>query len=331
MLTPMIRPGMLRASACRWSPCNAACGPPKPIGTPKRWVEPDGDVGAHLAGASFSSASDRMSAATMADGVVFVQRRDLGGEVAHMADEVPGYWKIAPKTPAASSSSGRPTLMSMPRGSARVLMTAMVCGCSSCRRRRPRCWPWTGLAALGHRHRLGRCGRLVQQRGVGHVQPGQVADHGLEVQQRLEPALTDLGLIGRVGGVPGRVFQDVAQDRRRRGGAVIALTDQRGQNLVLTRHLLSCGRARRVPSSPGPSPAAQFLPDRGRDGGVDQIVQRLEADYLAACRASRSGWDRYGGGWQSHRLRSRSVLKAIAALLMNRSGPAETAGASGGE
>src|SRR5262249_55124044 len=36
-----------------------------------------------------------------------------------------------------------------------------------------------------------------------------------EVQQRLQPALADLGLVRRVGGVPRRVLEHVAQDDRR--------------------------------------------------------------------------------------------------------------------
>jgi hypothetical protein len=78
----------------------------------------------------------------------------------------------------------------------------------------------------GHGHGLGGGGGLVQQGGIGDIHAGQVADHSLEVQQRFKPTLRNLGLVGRIGGVPGRVFQDVAQNRCRRGGAVIALTDQ---------------------------------------------------------------------------------------------------------
>ena len=66
-----------------------------------------------------------------------------------------------------------------------------------------------GLGAaqpVRHRHRLGRRRRFVQQRGVGDRQAGQVTDHGLEIEQRLEPALRDLGLIGRVGGIPAGVL-----------------------------------------------------------------------------------------------------------------------------
>ena len=45
------------------------------------------------------------------------------------------------------------------------------------------------VGAAYQRHRLGGGGALVEQRGVGGRQPGEVADHGLEVEQRLEPAL----------------------------------------------------------------------------------------------------------------------------------------------
>ena len=60
--------------------------------------------------------------------------------------------------------------------------------------------------------------RLVEHRRVRRGQPGQVGDHGLEVQQRLQPALADLRLVRRVGRVPGRVLQHVAPDHRRACG-----------------------------------------------------------------------------------------------------------------
>ena len=39
MVTPIIRPGIERLYSSLVAK-NAACGPPKPIGIPKRWVEP---------------------------------------------------------------------------------------------------------------------------------------------------------------------------------------------------------------------------------------------------------------------------------------------------
>ena len=94
---------------------------------------------------------------------------------------------------------------------------------------------WRLRGALGQRHRFGRRGGLVEQRGVGDVEAGEIADHGLEIEQRFQPALADLRLIRRIGGVPGRIFQDVALDHRRQDRAGIALADQRGEDLVLRR------------------------------------------------------------------------------------------------
>ena len=92
-----------------------------------------------------------------------------------------------------------------------------------------------GLAlagALGQGHRLGGGGGFVEQRGIADLHPGQVGGHGLEVDQGLHAALRDLGLVRRVGGVPGRVLQHVAQDHRRRVGAVVALADEAAEHLV---------------------------------------------------------------------------------------------------
>ena len=124
----------------------------------------------------------------------------------------------------ASSSGPSATTTSMPSASARVRTTPMVCGrvsassSSTCP---------VLMRPPGQGHRLGDRGRLVQQARAGGRQPGQVGDHGLEVEQRLQPALADLGLVGRVGGVPGRVLQHVAPDHRRGDGAVVAEADHR--------------------------------------------------------------------------------------------------------
>ena len=87
--------------------------------------------------------------------------------------------------------------------------------------------------ACGQGHGLGGGGRLVEHRGVGQGHAGEVGHHRLEVQQRFEPALRNLGLVGRVGGVPGRVLEHVAQDHAGREGAVVALADA-----ALAQHVL---------------------------------------------------------------------------------------------
>ncbi len=87
--------------------------------------------------------------------------------------------------------------------------------------------------ALAERHRFRRCGGFVQQRGVGNRQAGQVADQGLEIEQRLQTALGNFRLIRGISGVPGRVFQQVAQDWRRCMGVVVTLADVGFEQLVL--------------------------------------------------------------------------------------------------
>ena len=67
-------------------------------------------------------------------------------------------------------------------------------------------------SALGHGHRFGGGGGFIEQRGVRDVEAGEVGDHGLEVDDGFETALADLRLVGRVGGVPGGIFEDVALD-----------------------------------------------------------------------------------------------------------------------
>ena len=101
-----------------------------------------------------------------------------------------------------------------------------------------------GCGAVRERHRFRRSRSLVEQRGIGDRQPGQVGDHGLEIHQGFQPALADLRLVRGVGGVPGRVFQNVALDHRGQNRAVIALPDQRGEHLVLACNLAHAGERR---------------------------------------------------------------------------------------
>ena len=87
--------------------------------------------------------------------------------------------------------------------------------------------------AVRQRHGFRRRRALVEQRGIGDIESGKIADHGLEIEQRLEPALADLRLVGCVGGVPGRILQDIALDHRGQQRAVVALADQRGDHGIL--------------------------------------------------------------------------------------------------
>ena len=60
--------------------------------------------------------------------------------------------------------------------------------------------------AMTHHHGLGGGGAFIQHGGVGDLQAGEIGDDGLEIQQGLQPALRNLGLVRRVGGVPAGVF-----------------------------------------------------------------------------------------------------------------------------
>ena len=132
-------------------------------------------------------------------------------------------------------------------------------------------------AAPRQRHGLGRGRGLVQHGGVGHRHGGQVADHGLEVDQRFHAPLADLSLVGRVGGVPGRVFQNIAQDHARRVGAVIALAYAAGAHLVVRGHGLEfrqrCGFGDRRWNL-----HRRGAPDAGRDNAFNQAAPRGLAD-----------------------------------------------------
>ena len=86
------------------------------------------------------------------------------------------------------------------------------------------------VAALGrepatHGHGLGRGGRFVEQGRIRQVHAGEVGHHRLEVEERLESTLGDLGLIRRVRGVPRRVLQHVAADHARSDGVRVAHAD----------------------------------------------------------------------------------------------------------
>ncbi len=133
-------------------------------------------------------------------------------------------------------------------------------------------------AAPGERHRLGGGGRLVEHRRVGDRHPGEVRDHRLEVDERLEPSLRDLGLVRRVGGVPGRVLQHVAQDDAGRVRAVVALADEALEDAVLGRDCAQLGE--RVGFAERRRQAHRRRAcDRWRDDLLDQRAPRRGADH----------------------------------------------------
>ncbi len=135
--------------------------------------------------------------------------------------------------------------------------------------------------AARHGHRLGGGGRLVEQRGVGELHASQVDHHLLIVEQGFEAALGDLGLIGRVGGVPAGILEQVALDHRRRVGAVVAEADQRLPDLVPVGVALELRQRGMLVHRWAEGP--HFIPiggqaDAGGDGLGDQFGTILDAD-----------------------------------------------------
>ncbi len=156
--------------------------------------------------------------------------------------------------------------------------------------------------ALAEGHGLGGGGGFVQQRGVGDRQAGKVADQGLEIQQCFETALGDFRLVWGVGGVPGRIFQQVAQDRCRRVAVVVTLADVGLEQLVLGGNGLDRGQgvcfALAVAHLQHAGPLDAFRDDAGAQGFQGVVAQAFEHGLLVAGpRADMTG-DEFVGGAQ---------------------------------
>ena len=85
---------------------------------------------------------------------------------------------------------------------------------------------------------LGRRRALVEQRRVRNVQPGEVADHCLVVEEALEAALRDLRLVRRVLRRPAGILEEVAEDGVRHDGVVVPHPDVGAPQLVLRQDVL---------------------------------------------------------------------------------------------
>ena len=130
-----------------------------------------------------------------------------------------------------------------------------------------------GLVGAAHQqHCFGNGGCFVEHRSVGDRQAGQVHDHGLEVQQCLETALGDFGLVRGVSRVPGRVFQDVAQDHRRGVGVGETLADHLGLHDILAGEHAEIGKNLGF-GARGRQVQGLALADIGRNGRIDEFVE----------------------------------------------------------
>ena len=94
----------------------------------------------------------------------------------------------------------------------------------------------------------GQGARALVDRGVGDRQPGELGDRGLVLEHHLEPALGDLGLVGRVGRQELRAGDDRVDQRRH--VVVVHPGAEEGQ-LVLGGHVAR-RRGRAAPRRPRP-------------------------------------------------------------------------------
>jgi hypothetical protein len=134
-----------------------------------------------------------------------------------------------------------------------------------------------GGDALHQRHRLGRGGRLVQQRRIRHLHPRQVAHHRLEVDQRLEAALRDLGLVRGVWRVPARVLHHHPQDDAWSHRVVVPETDVRAADTVGRCDLLQSLQVTKLGFSLW-KVERSLQPYRRGDCFVNQGIERGSAD-----------------------------------------------------
>ena len=101
---------------------------------------------------------------------------------------------------------------------------------------------------------------------------GQIRHHRLEIEQRLEPALRNLGLIRRVRRVPARVLEHVPRDDGRRDRVVVAQAD------VAAADTVRCGELRAA----GDDTRPRFPQRAGRAACVSADVARGRSPSISA-------------------------------------------------
>ena len=130
--------------------------------------------------------------------------------------------------------------------------------------------------AFCHAHGLCRGRGFIEHGGIGDLHPGQVDDRLLEVQQGFQAALADLGLVRRVGGIPGRVLQHIAFYHRRHDGVVIAHADHGGEHAVSPAHAAQAHTDLAFADGPGQRQRL-FGYDGFGNGPVDNLFQVVQA------------------------------------------------------
>ena len=166
-------------------------------------------------------------------------------------------------------------MMLQPSGSARVRTTAMVCGWQSASTKKA----FLPLPARRCAIAIASAAAVPSSSSdaLAMSSPVEIGDHGLEIQQGFEASLADLGLIRRIGRVPGRIFQNVALDHRRQDRSVIALPDQRCADFVLACDLAQLLERLRLRQGRF-AVERRALANGGRNGLRDQFVEIGGAD-----------------------------------------------------
>ena len=150
-------------------------------------------------------------------------------------------------------------------------------------------------SALGHGHCFGGGSSFVEKGSVRDVEAGEVGDHGLEVDDGFETTLADLRLVGRVRGVPGRIFKDVALNHRRGQRPVISLANQRCKNLVLRCDLAHTGEGFGL-SQRGAKGELAGSKDARRDSLCDELFHGACADGPEHRNDIRGRWSDVAAG-----------------------------------
>ena len=135
----------------------------------------------------------------------------------------------------------------------------------------------TAFDVLTKRHGLCGGSGFVKKGGIGNLHPGQVANHRLEIQERLEATLSDLSLIGRVSGIPTGIFKDVSTNDRRRVGAVNTHSKVVRGDFILGHDCLQLSQSLLLRACGG-EVQITLQTNRRRHGLIDQRVQRRCAD-----------------------------------------------------
>ena len=128
-------------------------------------------------------------------------------------------------------------------------------------------------------HRLSGGGAFVEQGRVGDLESGQIRHHRLEVEQRLQPPLGDLRLVGRVGRIPAGILEYVPLNHRGREAVVVPHAQVGAKHLILRGE--QSQRFERLLLGPRFGSAQRLAqPDVRRHDRVDECVERVVPERL---------------------------------------------------